>query len=122
MFSATSEREDEAYTSATELLADAAERENRSGGFKDGSFPYQGAELKCWFEALKSRVAPDVILSHWKGDPHEDHREISQLTWNTFRDHLILEYEIRNGTAISGCRTSTSLPQDGDGAQGRASS
>ena len=94
VLSATSQRADEAYTSATDLLADAASATIDQEAFKDGFFPYQGAELKFWFEALKSRVTPDVILSHWKGDAHQDHREISQLTWNTFRDHLILEYEI----------------------------
>ena len=57
-------------------------------------FPYQGSELKAWFHELKGRVNPDVILTHRRDDAHQDHREIAQLTWNAFRDHLILEYEI----------------------------
>jgi LmbE family N-acetylglucosaminyl deacetylase len=94
VLSATGQRADEAYTSAKDFLADATHATIDVAAFRDGFLPYQGAELKCWFEALKSRVSPDVILTHWKDDFHQDHREISQLTWNTFRDHLILEYEI----------------------------
>jgi LmbE family N-acetylglucosaminyl deacetylase len=78
VLSATGQRANEAYASAMDFLADAACATIDLATFKDGFFPYQGAELKCWFEELKSRVAPEVILSHW----------------NTFRDHLILEYEI----------------------------
>jgi LmbE family N-acetylglucosaminyl deacetylase len=54
----------------------------------------QGDEIKTWFEALRKRTSPDVILCHWRDDAHQDHREVSRLTWNTFRDHAILEYEI----------------------------
>ena len=62
--------------------------------FRDGFFPAQSAEIKTWFEELKARLDPDVILTHRGDDAHQDHREVSRLTWNTFRDHLILEYEI----------------------------
>jgi LmbE family N-acetylglucosaminyl deacetylase len=94
VLSAKGQRANEAYASAMDFLANTACATIDLATFKDGFFPYQGAALKCWFEALKSRVAPDIILSHWRGDAHQDHREVSQLTWNTFRDHLILEYEI----------------------------
>ncbi len=94
VLSATGQRADEAHASATEFLAKAAGATIDLAEFKDGFFPYQGAEIKAWFEALKMRAAPDVILSHSRNDAHQDHREVSQLTWNTFRDHLILEYEI----------------------------
>jgi LmbE family N-acetylglucosaminyl deacetylase len=94
VLSATGGRADEAQASAAAVLANAARATIHLGKFKDGFFPYQGAELKPWFEDLKPRVSPDVILTHWGGDAHQDHREVSQLTWNTFRDHLILEYEI----------------------------
>ena len=94
VLSATGQRADEARASAADILANAARVTIDLATFKDGYFPYQGAEIKAWFEALKERVAPDVILSHWHGDAHQDHREVSRLTWNTFRDHLILEYEI----------------------------
>jgi LmbE family N-acetylglucosaminyl deacetylase len=94
VLSATDRRLEEAQASAKDFLADTAHARMEFAGFKDGFFPYLGAELKAWFEALKERVAPQVILSHWRGDAHQDHRTVSELTWNTFRDHLILEYEI----------------------------
>ena len=63
-------------------------------GFKDGFFPYDGKGIKLVFEELKNRVSPDIIFTHYRHDLHQDHRIISELTWNTFRNHLILEYEI----------------------------
>ena len=62
--------------------------------FRNGFFPYCGAEIKECFEQLKSEVTPDIIFTHSREDLHQDHRIVSELTWNTFRDHLILEYEI----------------------------
>ena len=62
--------------------------------FKDGFFPEQGEAIKSWFEELKTRVNPDLIFTHRRDDAHQDHREVCRLTWNTFRDHCILEYEI----------------------------
>jgi LmbE family N-acetylglucosaminyl deacetylase len=62
--------------------------------FRDGFFPYVGASIKEYFEQLKLEPAPDVIFTHYRGDRHQDHRLVSELTWSTFRDHLILEYEI----------------------------
>jgi LmbE family N-acetylglucosaminyl deacetylase len=62
--------------------------------FRNGYFPYVGAAIKDYFEALKSRVRPDLVFTHWLSDRHQDHRTISELTWNSFRDHWILEYEI----------------------------
>jgi LmbE family N-acetylglucosaminyl deacetylase len=94
VLSAAGERADEAHASATAFLAGAARATIDLAKFKDGFFPYQGAEIKAWFEALRGRISPDVILSHTRGDGHQDHREVSKLTWNTFRNHLILEYEI----------------------------
>jgi LmbE family N-acetylglucosaminyl deacetylase len=61
--------------------------------FRDGHFPAQWAEIKAFFETLK-RFAPDVVLAHYGKDLHQDHRVVSELAWNTFRDQLILEYEI----------------------------
>jgi LmbE family N-acetylglucosaminyl deacetylase len=62
--------------------------------FRDGFFPAQWAEIKQSFEELKRAVSPDVILTHYREDRHQDHRAISDLTWNTFRNHFVLEYEI----------------------------
>src|SRR6185369_13440427 len=62
--------------------------------FRDGFFPYQGASIKQVFEKLKHRPPPDLVLTHYRDDRHQDHRQLSDLTWNTFRDHWILEYEI----------------------------
>src|SRR4029077_20447980 len=56
--------------------------------------PYVGAEIKDFFEELKRKYLPDLILTHYREDLHQDHRLVSELTWNTFRNHLILEYEI----------------------------
>ena len=62
-------------------------------GFQDGHFPYDGAEIKSFFEELKA-FEPDLIFTHCRHDLHQDHRVTAELTWNTFRDHFILEYEI----------------------------
>lgn len=62
--------------------------------FKDGFLPTQHAAVKEHFESLKTRIQPDLILTHFRDDGHQDHRLLAELTWNTFRDHLILEYEI----------------------------
>jgi len=62
--------------------------------FRDGFFPYMAKPVKEYFEELKSEVSPDVVFTHYRHDRHQDHRFVSDLTYNTFRDHLILEYEI----------------------------
>ena len=62
--------------------------------FRDGHFPSQLREVKEKIEAIKSECSPDLILTHYLHDRHQDHRVIAELTWQTFRDHLILEYEV----------------------------
>jgi LmbE family N-acetylglucosaminyl deacetylase len=62
--------------------------------FRDGFMPFDGSAIKAVFEELKQSVSPDLILTHQRRDAHQDHRLLSELTWNTFRDHFILEYEI----------------------------
>lgn len=94
VFSATPERRREALASAEAFLTDAQEKRIVIKDFQDGYFPYTGGEIKAYFEALKENFAPDLIFTHTRNDLHQDHRVISDLTWNTFRDHLILEYEI----------------------------
>jgi len=92
VFSAAGEREEEARRGA-ECFAGSRLNDLRLEKFPDGFMPFAGADVKSVFEGLK-RVAPDLILTHSRKDAHQDHRLIAELTWNTFRDHLILEYEI----------------------------
>ncbi|GLH79941.1 GlcNAc-PI de-N-acetylase [Bradyrhizobium sp. SSBR45G] len=94
VLSGNGERGVEATASANDFLAEAAGRNLEILNFRDGFFPEQGEEIKAWFESLKSRINPDVILAHRRDDAHQDHRQVNRLVWNTFRDHLVLEYEI----------------------------
>jgi LmbE family N-acetylglucosaminyl deacetylase len=94
VLSGIDERGKEAKASATDFLAAAANRTIEIMNFRDGFFPEQGDQIKNWFEALKARVNPDIILTHRQDDAHQDHRQVHRLVWNTFRDHLVLEYEI----------------------------
>jgi LmbE family N-acetylglucosaminyl deacetylase len=87
-------RGSEARASASDFLAEAMGRTIEVMNFRDGFFPEQGEQIKVWFEALKNRINPDLILTHRQDDAHQDHRQVNRLVWNTFRDHLILEYEI----------------------------
>lgn len=91
---ATGQRKAEAVESADLFLAGARRKEILVEEFRDGYFPHIGTEIKDYFETIKKRFAPDIILTHYRGDLHQDHRLVSELTWNTFRNHLILEYEI----------------------------
>src|SRR5262245_56032331 len=93
VFSASASRAREARASAALFLRHAAESRVAIHGFRHGFFPYEGAAIKQVFEDLKA-LAPDLVLTHYRHDRHQDHRVLSDLTWNTFRHHLILEYEI----------------------------
>ena len=90
---AEGERAAEARTSADDFLTGASRSEVVVHGFKDAYMPYYGESVKEAFEQLK-RVQPDLVLTHTRDDLHQDHRLACELTWNTFRDHLILEYEV----------------------------
>jgi LmbE family N-acetylglucosaminyl deacetylase len=94
VFSALGERGLEARKSAAEFLMNVHRSQISVHEFKDGYFPYRGAEIKDIFEQLKQEVSPDLIFTHYRHDLHQDHRLLSELTWNTWRDHFILEYEI----------------------------
>jgi LmbE family N-acetylglucosaminyl deacetylase len=91
---ATGPRKSEAVESANRFLAGAKKKRIRIGKFRDGYFPDQWAEIKDCLEELKKNWQPDLILTHYRKDLHQDHRLVSELTWNTFRNHLIMEYEI----------------------------
>lgn len=94
VFSSNPMRATEARNSASKFLRGVQEKKIVIEEFKNGFFPYRGAQIKEYFEQLKEEITPDVIFTHFRGDMHQDHRIISELTWNSFRDHLILEYEI----------------------------
>jgi LmbE family N-acetylglucosaminyl deacetylase len=94
VLSGEDERAGEAQASAGALLDGAVEKRVIVRDFKDGFFPYDGGELKAFFETLKREFSPDVVFTHQRNDLHQDHRTTCELTWNTFRDHLILEYEV----------------------------
>jgi LmbE family N-acetylglucosaminyl deacetylase len=94
VLSATGVREQEAVGSAAAFLKDVERSTVVVKAFRDGFFPWMGAEVKEVFEELKREVAPDLILVPRRDDAHQDHRLVAELTWNTFRDHLVLEYEI----------------------------
>jgi len=79
---------------AAELFGAGCQKEVTLKSFRDGFLPHHGSEIKDFFEEIKNRVNPDLIFTHWRDDAHQDHRLVAELTWNTFRNHMILEYEI----------------------------
>ena len=93
VLTAAGERAKEARKAA-ELFTARCEKEITLLEFRDGFLPYTGGAVKESFEELKRKVAPDIVFTHWGADAHQDHRLVSELTWNTFRNHLVLEYEI----------------------------
>lgn len=94
IFASDATREAEALRAAEMLLRGARNARIVIKKFRDGFLAYEGALVKEVFEELKGVVAPDLVLTHYRQDLHQDHRLISELTWNTFRNHLILEYEV----------------------------
>src|SRR5262249_9731289 len=94
VFSSDPQRAREARDCADKFLRHARSSNVAINNFRDGFFPFIGAEIKEYFERLKQEISPDLIFTHYRNDLHQDHRLISELTRNTFRSHLILEYEI----------------------------
>jgi LmbE family N-acetylglucosaminyl deacetylase len=94
VFSALGLREAEAKHAAELFVGPAQLKGPSLKKFPDGFMPFVGAEVKSTFEELKQQISPDLVFTHNRKDAHQDHRLIAELTWNTFRDHLILEYEI----------------------------
>ncbi len=94
VFSADSERAEEARRSAEVFLSGLSAAEVLVEEFRGRYFPFVGTEIKEYFDRLGAEVAPDLVFTHYRFDLHQDHRLLSELTYNTFRDHLVLEYEI----------------------------
>lgn len=87
-------REAEARNCAEEFLRDVESKEIIIRDFRDGFLSQRYSDVKDFFESLKEGPNPDIIFTHYQHDLHQDHRLLSELTWNTFRNHFILEYEI----------------------------
>ena len=94
IFSGDDVREAESRAAARNLLGAGPHCTVEVHRFRGSFFPYLGADLKDAFESIKSRYTPDLIFTHFLQDRHQDHRVVAELSWNTFRDHAILEYEI----------------------------
>jgi LmbE family N-acetylglucosaminyl deacetylase len=87
-------RAEEARVSAEAMLEGVPQSQVVVCDFPDTFFPYEGQRIKAFFQELKADFTPDVVFTHQRNDLHQDHRVCCELTWNTFRDHLILEYEV----------------------------
>ena len=94
VFGAAGARKQEAVASAKKFLTGVEKQRIIVKQFKESFFPYVGDKIKAFFEQLKAQYNPDLVLTHYRLDLHQDHRVISETTWNTFRNHLIWEYEI----------------------------
>lgn len=94
VLASTADREREARNSAAQFLSRADKKNVVINNFRDGFFPFDGAQIKNYFEQEIKPMSPDVVFTHSRKDAHQDHRLVAELTWNTFRNHLILEYEI----------------------------
>jgi len=94
VFSGSPARQQEARNSASDFLEGLRDQEIILHGFRESFFPAQAEGIKEEFERIKRSYNPSLIFTHYKEDHHQDHRVLAELTWNTFRDHLILEYEI----------------------------
>jgi LmbE family N-acetylglucosaminyl deacetylase len=94
VFSAIGVRRTEALRSASLFVEPSRLKGPLLKTFPDGFMPFVGAEVKAIFEELKQTISPDLIFTHNRKDAHQDHRFVAELSWNTFRDHLILEYEV----------------------------
>ncbi|MCY1723264.1 PIG-L family deacetylase [Prolixibacteraceae bacterium Z1-6] len=94
VFSSDETRRTEAISSANQVLENVTNKKITVNSFRDGFLKAKSTEIKEYFEKIKSIIKPDIIFTHYRNDRHQDHRIISDLTWNTWRNHMILEYEI----------------------------
>jgi len=103
VFSAPGQRADEASRSANEFLSSVRRRQVKIGSFRESYFPSEWPAIKDWFEKIRTEFDPELVFTHYRDDRHQDHRVLSDLAWNTFRNHLILEYEILKYDGDLGC-------------------
>ena len=94
VFSAEGGRSKEARSSANAFLSGVSKKKIIVKQFRGSYFPADAERIKDYFEEIKKAFRPDLVLTHYRHDRHQDHRVLSDLAWNTFRSHLILEYEI----------------------------
>ena len=94
VFCSNPARAKEAQKSAAWFTRSASKKNIIIKSFRDGFLPYVGGEVKDCFEEIKKEFVPDLIFTHTRHDLHQDHRFLCELTWNTFRNHAVLEYEI----------------------------
>jgi LmbE family N-acetylglucosaminyl deacetylase len=94
VLTARGDRRKEAVKSAAAFLRRAASTKLITKSFRESYLPYQGKELKEYFDTLPAVIDPDLIFTHYRHDLHQDHRLVCELTWNTYRRHQVLEYEI----------------------------
>lgn len=94
VFSATPERERESRASAADFLKDAAQVTVRVEQFRESFFPAEYTQIKECLGDVRRSLEPDLVFSHHVRDRHQDHRTIAELTWNAFRNHVVLEYEV----------------------------
>jgi LmbE family N-acetylglucosaminyl deacetylase len=111
VLSAPGDRKAEAEQSAQTLLERARKTDIRIGDFEETLFPYLGADIKKYLASLAAQISPDLVLTHWCQDRHQDHRTVGELTWTSFRDHLVLEYEIPKWDGDMG-QPNTFMPLD----------
>ncbi len=94
VFTSDDERAPEASAGAAAILAGAGESNVVLRDFRQRYLPFVGDQVKEFFDELGASIRPDLIFTHYREDLHQDHRLLAELTYNTWRDRLILEYEI----------------------------
>ena len=94
VFASNAERKQEATNCANNFLQKIKNKSITVLDYRDGFLPFHAIEIKEYFESIKNEIEPDLIFTHYRNDRHQDHRLVSDLTWNTWRNHIVLEYEI----------------------------
>jgi LmbE family N-acetylglucosaminyl deacetylase len=94
VFASNETRQEEAIRSGQQFLANVKNADLQVYSYTDGYLPTVWSDIKDEFENIKKSFSPDIIFTHYRDDLHQDHRVVNELTWNTFRNHQILEYEI----------------------------